>query len=152
MDGIAAEDARPLSDGYHATIALPGCGLTAPVAWAGEAPQAMQAELDFAVLAAAHGMPVLAPADPQATPTGHGSDARFRFEVADAVALPLGASAVDLAFSTFSHHHWSDQQAGVREIARVLRPAGSSSLPMSGRRCSLEPTRTPGKGSSRTPA
>ena len=54
----------------------------------------------------------------------HGGDARFRFEVADAVALPLGASAVDLAFSTFSHHHWSDQQAGVREIARVLRPGG----------------------------
>jgi hypothetical protein len=33
----------------------------------------MQAELDFAVLAADHGLPVLAPASPQATPTGHGT-------------------------------------------------------------------------------
>ena len=73
MHGIAAEDARPLSDGYHATIALPRAGLTARVARAGETPQAMQTELDFAVLAAGHGMPVLAPADPQATPTGHGT-------------------------------------------------------------------------------
>lgn len=73
MHGIAAEDARPLSDGYHATIALPGAGLTARVARAGEAPRAIQAELDFAVLAAGHGMPVLAPENPQATPTGHGT-------------------------------------------------------------------------------
>jgi SAM-dependent methyltransferase len=31
---------------------------------------------------------------------------------------------VDLAFSTMSFHHWRDQQVGVREIARVLRPGG----------------------------
>ncbi len=49
MHGIAAEDARPLSDGYHATIVLPGSGLTARVARASEAPRAMQGELDFAV-------------------------------------------------------------------------------------------------------
>lgn len=54
----------------------------------------------------------------------HGGDARFRFEVGDAVSLPFGASSVDVVFSTFSHHHWSSQQAGVREIARVLRPGG----------------------------
>src|SRR6266699_2459973 len=34
-------------------------------------------------------------------------------------------SAVDLALSTISFHHWQDQAAGVREVARVLRPGGS---------------------------
>ncbi|MHB8420905.1 MAG: class I SAM-dependent methyltransferase [Myxococcales bacterium] len=54
----------------------------------------------------------------------HGGDARFLFEVGDAAALPLEASSMDLAFSTVSFHHWSDQQGGVREMARVLRPGG----------------------------
>jgi ubiquinone/menaquinone biosynthesis C-methylase UbiE len=54
----------------------------------------------------------------------HGGNARFHFEVADAVLLPFGESSVDVAFSTFSHHHWSDQQGGVGEISRVLRPGG----------------------------
>jgi len=54
----------------------------------------------------------------------HDGDARFHFEVADAVLLPFGASRADVAFSTFSHHHWSDQQGAVRDISRVLRPAG----------------------------
>jgi hypothetical protein len=66
--GIATEDARPLSDGYHATVTLPRAGLTARVARPGEGPQAIQAELDFAVLAAGHGLPVLAPASPRARP------------------------------------------------------------------------------------
>lgn len=41
-----------------------------------------------------------------------------------AEALPLPDASVDLVFSTMSFHHWHDQQAGVREIARVLRPGG----------------------------
>jgi ubiquinone/menaquinone biosynthesis C-methylase UbiE len=41
-----------------------------------------------------------------------------------AETLPLPDASVDLAFSTMSFHHWRDQQAGVREIARVLRPGG----------------------------
>jgi ubiquinone/menaquinone biosynthesis C-methylase UbiE len=41
-----------------------------------------------------------------------------------AEALPLQDSSVDLALSTISFHHWQDQAAGIREIARVLRPGG----------------------------
>lgn len=41
-----------------------------------------------------------------------------------AEALPLPDASVDLVFSTLSFHHWHDQQAGVREMARVLRPGG----------------------------
>lgn len=41
-----------------------------------------------------------------------------------AEALPLPDASVDLALSTISFHHWHDQAAGVREIARVLRPGG----------------------------
>lgn len=41
-----------------------------------------------------------------------------------AESLPLPDNSVDLVFSTLSFHHWHDQMAGVREIARVLRPGG----------------------------
>ncbi|HEX6123146.1 MAG TPA: class I SAM-dependent methyltransferase [Ktedonobacterales bacterium] len=41
-----------------------------------------------------------------------------------AESLPLPDASVELAFSTLSSHHWQDQAAGVREIARVLRPGG----------------------------
>jgi ubiquinone/menaquinone biosynthesis C-methylase UbiE len=41
-----------------------------------------------------------------------------------AETLPLPDASVDLAVSTVSFHHWGDQSAGIREIARVLRPGG----------------------------
>ena len=41
-----------------------------------------------------------------------------------AEALPLPDASVDLALSTTSFHHWQDQAASIREIARVLRPGG----------------------------
>jgi ubiquinone/menaquinone biosynthesis C-methylase UbiE len=46
------------------------------------------------------------------------------FFTAMAEALPLQDTSVDLALSTTSFHHWQDQAAGIREIARVLRPGG----------------------------
>ena len=41
-----------------------------------------------------------------------------------AEALPLPDASVNLVISTLSFHHWHDQAAGVRDIARVLRPHG----------------------------
>jgi SAM-dependent methyltransferase len=38
--------------------------------------------------------------------------------------IPISDSVVDVAFSTVSFHHWKDQAAGVREVARVLRAKG----------------------------
>ena len=49
-------------------------------------------------------------------------DAAFRLGTAEEIPLP--DASVDLAMSTVSFHHWHDQAAGVREVARVLRPGG----------------------------
>jgi len=47
-----------------------------------------------------------------------------RFSMGSGESLPLEDASVDLALSTISFHHWRDQAAGVREVARVLRPGG----------------------------
>lgn len=47
-----------------------------------------------------------------------------KFYVGRAESLPLPDASIDLAFSTVSFHHWSDQLQGIREVARVLRPRG----------------------------
>lgn len=44
--------------------------------------------------------------------------------VGTAEALPLPDTCVDLAITTLSFHHWRDQAAGLRQIARVLAPGG----------------------------
>lgn len=54
----------------------------------------------------------------------HAGDGRYRFQVADAAALPQPDDSVDLALSTISFHHWPDQAGGVAEVARVLRDSG----------------------------
>jgi len=46
------------------------------------------------------------------------------FLAASAEPLPLPDASVDVAITTMSFHHWKDRAAGVREIARVLRPGG----------------------------
>ena len=49
---------------------------------------------------------------------------RLRFEEGSAEKLPFGDESFDLVLSTVSFHHWSDRAAGVREVARLLRPGG----------------------------
>jgi len=44
------------------------------------------------------------------------------FSTGMAEVLPLQDASVELALSTSSFHHWQDQAAVLREIARVLRP------------------------------
>ena len=46
------------------------------------------------------------------------------FETGVAEALPFPESSFDLVVSTTSFDHWTDQRAGIAEIARVLRPSG----------------------------
>ena len=48
----------------------------------------------------------------------------IRFQCAMAEALPLEADAFDLAFSTLTFCHWSDQRAGIAEVDRVLAGGG----------------------------
>jgi ubiquinone/menaquinone biosynthesis C-methylase UbiE len=52
-------------------------------------------------------------------------DGRLRFSVGTAERLPYPDKFFDLVVSTTSFDHWSDQQAGLRECARVLAPGGS---------------------------
>lgn len=47
------------------------------------------------------------------------------FEIATAEALPFPDQSADLVLSSLSFHHWADQNKGLQEIARVLRPGGS---------------------------
>jgi ubiquinone/menaquinone biosynthesis C-methylase UbiE len=52
-------------------------------------------------------------------------DARLSFSVGVAERLPYPDGGIDLIVSTTSFDHWSNQQAGLSECARVLRPGGS---------------------------
>jgi len=47
-----------------------------------------------------------------------------RLEVASAASPPFEDASFDAVLSTMSFHHWDDQAAGLRGIARVLRPGG----------------------------
>jgi len=55
---------------------------------------------------------------------GPARDERLRFSIGAAERLPCPGSSFDLVVSTTSFDHWSDQQAGLRECARVLMPGG----------------------------
>ncbi len=52
------------------------------------------------------------------------NDGRLQFLVGVAEELPFSESTFDLVVSTTSFDHWKDQQAGLLECARVLRPGG----------------------------
>jgi ubiquinone/menaquinone biosynthesis C-methylase UbiE len=49
---------------------------------------------------------------------------RVRVEEASAEALAFAAGELDLVVSVLSFDHWSDQERGLAECARVLAPAG----------------------------
>ena len=51
-------------------------------------------------------------------------DPRLRFSVGTAERLPFPSASFDLAVTTTSFDHWSDQLAGLRECDRVLAPGG----------------------------
>ncbi len=53
---------------------------------------------------------------------GPARDERLRFSIGAAERLPCAGSSFDLVVSTTSFDYWSDQQAGLRECARVLMP------------------------------
>jgi ubiquinone/menaquinone biosynthesis C-methylase UbiE len=52
----------------------------------------------------------------------HGKSVRY--QQGDIGKLPFDAGAFDLAWSSRTIHHLADQLAGVRELARVLKPSG----------------------------
>jgi ubiquinone/menaquinone biosynthesis C-methylase UbiE len=53
-----------------------------------------------------------------------GAHERVRLARAVAEHLPFRDASFDLVVSTVSFDHWTDQPAGLAEVARVLRPAG----------------------------
>jgi ubiquinone/menaquinone biosynthesis C-methylase UbiE len=46
------------------------------------------------------------------------------FKLAPAESLPLPDESADIVLSSISFHHWADQEKGLQEVARVLRPEG----------------------------
>jgi ubiquinone/menaquinone biosynthesis C-methylase UbiE len=52
-------------------------------------------------------------------------DERLKFAVGIAEDLPYPEGFFNLAVSTTSFDHWSDQQAGLTDCARVLTPGAS---------------------------
>ena len=52
------------------------------------------------------------------------SGGRANFQLATAESIPFPDAQFSLVFSTMTFHHWADQQKGIVEIARVLKPGG----------------------------
>jgi demethylmenaquinone methyltransferase/2-methoxy-6-polyprenyl-1,4-benzoquinol methylase len=62
----------------------------------------------------------------RATVKGRGT--RLRWIEADALKLPLPNASVDLVTAAFGFRNLADYDAGLREIARVLRPGGECGI------------------------
>lgn len=55
-------------------------------------------------------------------------DARVRYELGRAEAIPLPAQSVDLVFMSMSLHHFSDPPTAARECRRVLSTTGTVAI------------------------
>ncbi len=51
-------------------------------------------------------------------------NSKGNFKVGFAENIPLPDASADIIVSSLSFHHWADQQKGIYEIARILRPNG----------------------------
>ncbi|MBL7257178.1 class I SAM-dependent methyltransferase [Paractinoplanes lichenicola] len=61
---------------------------------------------------------------PQMIEYARGQGGRVTFSVGDVAALPYPDASFDLIVSSLSQHHWSQVDAGIRDLRRVLRPGG----------------------------
>jgi ubiquinone/menaquinone biosynthesis C-methylase UbiE len=52
------------------------------------------------------------------------SEPKLRYVHAAAERLPFACNTFDLAFATLSLRHWTDQDAGIAQLARALTPGG----------------------------
>jgi SAM-dependent methyltransferase len=59
--------------------------------------------------------------EPSAVMIAQRSDSSAPAIQGSAEALPLGDDSVDAAMAIFTDHHWSDREAGMREMLRVAR-------------------------------
>lgn len=70
-----------------------------------------------------------------------GRQGNVRFEVGDAMSLPLPDGSADLVTCVTSIKHWPDQALGLREIRRVLKPGCPLCLVEVDPECSTETAR-----------
>ncbi|OBK44573.1 class I SAM-dependent methyltransferase [Mycobacterium sp. 1081908.1] len=87
-----------------------------------------------------------------ATATAFGYDDRCSFAVGVAEELGYPDGTFDLVVSTTSFDHWTDQQAGLVECARVLRPGGHLVLVDQFSRWLLPTLANTRRGKARTPS
>ncbi|MEB3982104.1 class I SAM-dependent methyltransferase [Mycobacterium sp. 663a-19] len=87
-----------------------------------------------------------------ATASAFTPDDRLTFAVGVAEEIPYPDATFDLIVSTTSFDHWTDQQAGLVECARVLRPGGRLVLVDQFSRWLLPTLATSRRGKARTKA
>lgn len=111
---VADVAAAGLSDGARVLDAGTGPGRV-PLAIADAAPQLRIDGLDQSTNMVEHARRAAAAA---------GLQDQVGFVAGDVADLPYPDETFDLVVSSISQHHWADVPGGLRELRRVLRPAG----------------------------